>query len=276
MNHYEILGVAKTASADEIKQAYKKLAKDHHPDRGGDTNKFAEINAAYDVLKDPAKRQEYDNSFQRRYTTTNNFNNSDFEFNFFNDFFEKTFKNYSVHKNRDISVMVSLSLSDVFHKKEVQIQYKTSVGTLETVDISIPPGIKNGDVIKYQGLGDNADSRFPRGNLNIKINVAEDPSWKRTNNDLWTKQTIDVFDLLLGCAIIIATPEGSKVKLNIPKGTKPTHVFSIPGHGVPDRINGYRGNIYVQLEIDVPTIDDLSAIDKIKDLKNFANNKENN
>lgn len=273
MNYYDILGVAKTASDSEIKQAYKKLAKEHHPDKGGDTEKFSQINAAYDILKDPAKRQEYDNSFQRRYTT-NNFNSADFEFNFFNDFFEKTFKNYSVHTNRDISIIVAMQLADVFQPKEVQVKYKTSNGNIETADISIPAGIKNGDVIKYRGLGDNADSRFPRGNLNIKIQVYDNPVWRRNNNDLWTTQKIDVFDLLLGCAIIITTLEGTNLKLNIPKGTQPGHVFNISGHGIPDRVSGHRGNIYVQLEVVVPAIDELSVLDKIVDIKNFVNNKE--
>lgn len=276
MNHYEILGVTKTASLDEIKQAYKKLAKEHHPDRGGDTNKFAEINAAYDVLKDPAKRQEYDNSFQHRFTTKNNFNSQGFEFNFFNDIFEKTFKNYTVHVNRDITIAATLSLKDTFKEKTIKATYRTSIGTLENVDVNVPAGIKNGDVIRLSGLGDNADSRFPRGNLNIRIHVSEDPLWKRNNNDLWTKKIIDVFDLLLGCVIIITTPEGNNVKLNIPKGSNPTSIFNIPNYGIPDRVSGDRGNIYVQLEVTVPNVDDTSIINKIKDIKDLINNKDKN
>lgn len=227
MNYYDILGIQKTASADEIKQAYKKLARDHHPDRGGDSKKFAEINAAYDVLKDPAKRQEYDHSFQRRYTTSNTFTANEFDFDFFNDFFEKTFRNYSPPINKDISVVLSMELKDVFQPKNVQIKYKTSTGLEESVDVNIPAGIKTGDMIRYKGLGDDHDHRFPRGNLNVKIHVSEDTVWKRNNNDIWCKQTVDVFDLLLGCVIIITTPENKSVKLTIPKGSKTNSVFNI-------------------------------------------------
>lgn len=274
MNYYDILGVSKTASTEEIKQAYKKLAKENHPDLGGDHKKFSEINAAYDVLKDSAKRQEYDNSFQRRYTS-DDFQNHNFEFNFFNDLFERSFKNYTVHVNRDISILVSLTLKDTFSTKIQQVSYKTSKGTLEKVDVAIPAGIKSGDVIKYRGLGDDADNRFPRGNLNIKIFVEEDPVWKRDNNDLWIKQTIDVFDLLLGCAIIITTPEGNSVKLNVPSGTKPTNVFSIPSHGIPDRNTGARGNIYVQLDTKVPKINDKLVIEKIQQIKDIISKEKN-
>lgn len=278
MNHYETLGVSKTATLEDIKQAYKKLAKENHPDRGGNTSKFAEINAAYDVLKDSAKRQEYDNSFQHRYTTQNNFNNRthEFDFNFFNDFFERSFKDYAVHRNKDINVSITLDLEDVFYKKDIQISYTTSTGSTESVNVIVPAGIKTGDVIKYANLGDNADPRFPRGNLNIKINVLDTTEWKRTNNDLWHKQQVNVFDLLLGCVIIITTPENKSVKLNIPKGSKPTSVFSIPGHGIPDRTTGTRGNVYVQLDTLVPNINDLSIIDKLNEIKQTINNKEIN
>lgn len=275
MNYYEILGVSKSSSSEEIKQAYKKLAKQHHPDRGGDSNFFSQINAAYDVLKDPVKKQEYDNSFQRRYTTTNNFNQNEFDFNFFNDLFEKTFRNYSVHTNRDINVVVSLKLSEVFEAKTVQVSYKTSKGNTETIDVVIPAGIKSGDVIKYRGLGDDADTKFPRGNLCVKIQVLDDPLWKRDNNNLWYKQTIDVFDLLLGCAIIIETLDGNSVKLNIPKGSKTTSIFSIPNHGIPERTTGIRGNIYVQLEVNVPNISDTSTLNVLADIKEKINKEIN-
>ena len=278
MNYYDILGVSKTASDSEIKQAYKKLAKEHHPDRGGDTEKFAQINAAYDVLKDPTKRKEYDNNgSQRRYTTSNNFTGHNFsEFDFFNDFFEQTFRNYSVHVNKNITVSISLSMADVFSKKDVQVNYKTSSGNLESTTITIPAGIKSGDVIRITGKGDDADTRFPRGNLNVKITVNEHPQWKRNNNDLWYKQKVDVFDLLLGCAIIITTLEGNSVKLSIPKGSKPNSIFNIAGHGVPDRLTGTRGNLYVQLDTDIPTINDSALLEQINTIKQTINNKEKN
>jgi curved DNA-binding protein len=276
MNYYDILGVSKTASLEEIKQAYKKLAKEHHPDRGGDNKRFSEINAAYDVLKDLQKRQEYDNSFQQRYNTSSKFSSEfdEFNINFFNDLFEKTFRSYTVHSNKDINALINISLSDVFTDSTIQVNYKTSTGKNESIEVLIPAGIKTGDVIKFKELGDDADSRFPRGNLNIKIQVNEDPNWKRNNNDLWQKQTVNVFDLLLGCVIIITTPEGSNVKLTIPKGSAPASVFSIPKYGIPDRVSKVRGNVYIQLETFVPDIDNTQILNQLSAIQQSIYNKE--
>ena len=272
MNYYEILGVNKTASSEQIKQAYKKLAKEHHPDLGGDSKKFAEINAAYDVLKDSQKRDEYDISLEQKYNSFSNFEN--FDINVFNDIFEHAFRDYRVHSNKDINIVLNVSLSDVFADSTIQVNYKTSSEKNETIDVLIPAGIKTGDIIKFKGLGDDTNSKLPRGNLNIKIQVNEEPTWKRNNNDLWQKQTVNVFDLLLGCVIIITTPEGSKVKLNIPKGSAPASVFSIAKYGIPDRVSKVRGNVYIQLETFVPNIDNIQILEQLSSIQKSIYNKE--
>jgi curved DNA-binding protein len=276
MNYYDILGVKKTSSDEEIKQAYKKLVKEHHPDRGGDGKKFSEINAAYDILKDQKKRKEYDDSYQKRHDEYSNFSSNfeDFDMRFFNDLFEKTFHNYAVHTNKDINAAINVSLSDVFSDSTIKINYKTSTGKNESVDVMIPAGIKTGDVIKIKGLGDDADKRYPRGNLNIRIQVDDDPNWKRNNNDLWQKQIVNVFDLLLGCVIIITTPEGSQIKLTIPKGSAPTSVFSIPKYGIPDRVSKTKGNVYIQLDTFVPNIDDKQILEQLSTIQQTIYNKE--
>ena len=113
---------------------------------------------------------------------------------------------------------------------------------METVTVDVPAGAKHGDTIQYEGLGDNGHPRYPRGNLHVKIRVIKNRSWQRDQDNLFTKKPINVFDLLLGCVIIITTLDNKKLELKIPQGTKPGAKFSIPGYGLPNMQTRQRGN----------------------------------
>lgn len=276
MTHYEILGVANTASADEIKQAYRKLAKDHHPDRGGDHEHFAQINAAYDILKDPEKRKAYDNP-----RADHSFSNNTREWRFdtdvgsnFNDLFESMFRQYNTVKNKDLNINAGISLEDVLSGKTLNATFKTSTGTAETVTVVIPPGIKTGDTFRFTGVGDDAHANVARGNLNVRIIVQDKPGWRRDNNHLWVKHEVNVFDLLLGCVIVVTTLEGTQMRVTIPPATKITTVFSVPEYGLPDRSTNKRGNLYVQLDVVVPRITDTESLEHLVQIKNKINKEE--
>jgi curved DNA-binding protein len=269
MDYYSILGVNRNATPEQIKAAYRKLAMQHHPDRGGDHNKFAQINSAYEVLSNSDKKNAYDNPQPQGF----NFNSSHFnQGNPFSDMFNTHMRH--TPRNRDITLAANIDLKDVITGKSLILQYQLSKGQLETVTVDIPKGARHGDTIRYQGLGDDADRRFPRGDLHIKVRIGKTKNWDIDNNNLITKKSINVFDFVLGCVIIIETLDNRNLELKIPKGTKPGTVFNISGYGVPDINTGRIGNLYVGIEAIVPKINDAVLLNKIEQLKNEINNAQ--
>ena len=271
MDYYSILGVGKNASQDEIKKAYRKLAMKHHPDRGGDAAKLQQINEAYSTLKDPAKRQQYDNP-QPRFDTQSMHPGytGGFE-DLFSSMFRQPHMRPRQPTNRDITVAADISLGDVMTGKNVIISFRLGSGKTETVEVNIPQGAKHGDTVRFQGLGDDANPRFPRGNLFVKVRVEKNKNWDRENNNIITTYTADIFDLILGTVILIETPDNKKVKLNIPRGTKPGQVFSIPQYGIPDLNTRQRGHVYVKISVSVPTIRDPRLLAKLQEIKDEIN-----
>ena len=269
MDYYSILGVPRSAAPEEIKKAYRKLAMKHHPDRGGDAAKLQQVNEAYEILSNSDKRSAYDNpqpgfSFNSQDFAQghNPFAGSPFENVFNQNFGSRT------PRNRDVTLAAGINLKEVITGKSLIMQYKLNSGKLETVTVDIPPGAKHGDTIRFQGLGDDGHPRYPRGDLNVRIKVSKVKNWDRDHNNLLTKKHVNIFDLMIGCAIILKTLDEKKVQLKIPKGTKPGQIFSIGGYGIPDINTGIRGDLYVSIEADIPLIEDediLKDIESIKD-----------
>lgn len=265
MDYYSILGVAKNADPQDIKKAYRKLAAQHHPDRGGDADKFKQVQEAYDTLGDPNKRQQYDNP-QPQYK----FNSNDFSgFGF--DPFESMFSGFNRApprpRNKDINISYILDFADQFTGRGITASYKLPSGKLENIDIKIPPGVSNGDVVKFEGYGDDSDYRFPRGNLFLKIKIQKSPLWQRDGLDVITSKKVSIFDLLIGTEINIDIPDGKTVKLKVPQGTQPNTTFSIHGYGIPNLKTGKKGSVYVKVLGEVPKIDNVDLLDKIKGIK---------
>jgi curved DNA-binding protein len=277
MDYYSILGLPKTASPEELKAAYKKLSMQHHPDRGGDEAKFKEINEAYSTLRDPHKKAMYDHQQtagqggfdfnQQRHNHHNPFGG--FGGAPFDHIFGQGFRQQKqTPRNRDINVQADINLIDVLTGKNLIIQYHLSSGRIETVTVDVPAGAKHGDTIQYQGLGDEGNPRFPRGNLQVRIRVNKTKNWDRDQDNLFTKKAVNIFDLLLGCVIIIETLDDKHLELKIPQGTKPGIKFSIPGYGLPNMQTGKRGILFITIDAEIPKITDDAILDRIKQLKN--------
>jgi curved DNA-binding protein len=266
MDYYSILGINRNATPEEIKKAYRRLAMANHPDRGGDEAKFKQITEAYEILSNSDKRSAYDNP-QQQWQANNNPPNFD---DIFGTFFGNGFSQQrrQPQGNRDITIAAKITLADVLQGKSLIAAYRLNSGREESVHINIPPGANHGDTINYQGLGDDSNHKFPRGNLYVKIQVEKHTDWVRDNLDLITKRAVNVLDLLLGTTIQIKTLDNKDLSVNIPKGTNPGANFSIRGYGIPHIKNGKKGNIYIHIGAVVPKIDNQDYIEKIQEIKN--------
>jgi curved DNA-binding protein len=269
MDYYSILGVSKNASDKELKSAYKKLSMQHHPDRtGGSDEKFKQVNEAYSTLKDPRKRQEYDNPPQQQFNTGNPFNPGGmggFE-DVFAQFGFRHPQQRQQQRNQDVTLNYSLKFSEVFTGTAVSLQYKLPSGKMEFLDAAIPAGVQHGSTVRFAGLGDDSIRQFERGNLILRIRVQNDPKWKRDGANVYAVEKIDIFDFIIGSTVEIVTPTNRKFSLNVPAGTKPGTTFSISGHGIPDFNTQRPGNIHIKLEAIMPKLD-RETIQKIKDIK---------
>ena len=263
MDYDNRLGVNKKASPEELKKAYKKLAMQHHPDRGGDQKTFQEINEAYDTLKDPQKRKQYDNPQPRADFNMNSQNMNDI----FNQFFGGGMRQ-QMRRNADVTINVRVSLKDVMSGKDVVGKYRLRSGREEVANIKIPPGVEDNLVMQYRGLGDDSVPNLPRGNLNVKVTVEKHPTFIRDRSHIRTKCAINVLELILGTDVYINNLLGDNVKVKIPKGTNPGTILSIAGHGLPDMHTGKRGNMYLEIKGLTPKIDDWDLLKKVSEINN--------
>lgn len=266
-SYYEILGVAETASADEIKRAYRTLAMQYHPDRNpGNAEaeaKFKEINEANDVLSDQTKRSQYD---QRNSQGPNPFSNMQgMHMNFgqggLDDFISKIFQQHgfgtfhqSPTRNKDINLSMTITLEDAFQGKQLPIHFNTPSGRRVELIVTIPPGVESGIKIRYQGQGEHADTSFPPGDLYILLNVAPHSRFHRVGANLETIIQLDAISAIIGCKKTITCIDGQDIDLTIPEGSQPNTKLRVSGKGMQTKPNATtRGDMNVILNLSIPT-----------------------
>lgn len=234
-DYYQILGVARTANADEIKTAYRKLASQHHPDKGGDTARFQEIQQAYETLGDPAKRQQYDNP--RPEINFGNMGGFDVH-----DIFSTMFGQGRPQSRRGpgyVRMSLWISLRDVATGGTRTVNLGTSQGQ-STVEIEIPKGINDGDSVQYSGIGPgNAD-------LVVNFRVHPESGWERHGLNLITEQKVNVWDLILGSSVEVTNLIGVKLSTQIPPGCQPGTLLRLRNQGLSDR-NNQIGDLFVRV-----------------------------
>jgi curved DNA-binding protein len=277
-NYYKILGVNKTATKDEIKKAYRKLARKHHPDLNPDDKeaekKFKEINEANEVLSNDEKRKKYDkygkdwkhadefekaqNQYQgssrKHYTHSTNQEYSESDFS---DFFESMFggarggqyKSGNVKfKGQDLNAELQLNLTDVY---KTQKQTLTIKG--KKIRLTIPAGVYNGQTIKLIGYGGDGINGGPKGDLYITFSIANNTSFKRDKDDLHTTIDLDLYKAVLGGEIVVETFTKEKVKIKVKPGTQNGSKVRLKGKGFPKyKKDAQFGNLYVTYYIKIP------------------------
>jgi len=279
-DYYDTLGVSRNASDKDLKTAFRKLAAKHHPDAGGDAEKFKEINEAYNTLKDPQKRQMYDQygTADPQQMGGNPFNGGNFSFtgdpedlqDIFGTFFGQGFGQPRRRQNRNISINYTIEFKDVFNGVGNTISYKLPSGKQEIIDVRIPAGVKNGDSVRVQGYGDNSIQGMPRGDLIIKIRVNGLKDWRRDGNNIYTFKDINLFDLILGTKLSIVTPDNKSLNVDVPAGTNPGTTLSVNGYGVPDVNTSRKGNLYVTIKGVTPKLE-TKEIERIREIKDEIN-----
>lgn len=276
MNYYSVLGVPKTATRDEIKKAYRNLAKEHHPDRtGGNDEMFKKINEAYETLKDPAKRRNYDNpSQQNRFDTgyTQQWESGNVES--FHEFFRDIFgasagfhhSQYSQPKNKDLRATLEVNLESIFVPQKRTIHLKTGRSE-KTIEVDIPAGVNDGAVIRYRGYGQDVLTRVPPGDLFVTIKVNDSNHFKRKSSDLYSSITIDAIDAIIGTTVEFENIDHNKIKVHIPESSQPGQLLRISGKGLPKNNNqNDKGNLYLSIKITVPKLseDQKNVLKKLR------------
>jgi len=272
---YETLGVSENASADEIKKAYRKLARKYHPDINKDESaveKFKEINAAYEVLSDSEKKAQYDQFGDQMFGGQN-----------FHDFargqgagvdldeilrqmfggggggFSGGFGGFGGGAQGGFGGFGTPDL-DVHARITVPFmtavqggKYKINVEG-ESFDIKIPAGIKSGETLRVRGKGKSYQGQ--RGDVLIKVEVSESDEYKRKGDNLYKTFDVPLKEALFGGKVQVETPE-KEVSLKVPKNTRNGQKFRLKGKGVPDRKTAMRGDLYLIANVILPDVDSL-------------------
>ena len=254
-DYYQTLGVDRNAAPDAIKKAYRKLASQHHPDKGGDKAKFQEIQSAYDTLSDPQKRALHDNP--RPQFNNINMGGQGFDFQTIFDVFGARFQ-HPGHQRMQQQARMSLwiTLPDVAVAGKKTISVGTQQGTM-TVEIEIPVGINDGDTVQYSGIGPNGMD------LLITFRIHPSPQWERHGFNLITEHVINIWDLIVGAEIQLRDILGNTLSLTVPAGTQPGTTFRLRGRGLTQR-GGEFGDLLVRVQATIPKDIPKNIIDAIQ------------
>lgn len=248
MDYYAILGVEKNATSAEIKKAYKKLAMQHHPDKGGDNAKFQSINEAYSVLGDEHKRSEYDRP-------SPSFNNP---FNF-NDIFTQHNPFGQSMAKQVYRTRVVISLLDAYLCTDKVMQIQTQQET-KVITIKIPKGVQSGDKIRY-------DTVIEGSILLVEFVISPDLRFDKKGHDLYSNIPVSVLDLVIGTKIQFVTVDGKTLEINIRAGTQPNAQLKIANGGMP-KPNGDYGNQILCIKPFIPDNISSEIIETIKKHQN--------
>jgi len=298
IDYYKILGVDKKATEKEIKKAYRKLARKYHPDLNSDDKvaeqKFKELNEANEVLSNPENRKKYDKygkdwkhseqfeeqERQRKQNTGGQYSSGSqfgggaqyggggYSEEEFSDFFGSMFGGsggFSGQRNggstqlkgQDFSAELQLNLTDVYetHKRTLTINGKN-------IRLTIPAGVKDGQVIKIKGHGGKGQQGAPSGDLKIKFIITNNTEFKRDNNNLYSTVNVDLYNAVLGGQITAKTFTG-KVKLTVKPGVQSGAKVKLKGKGFPKyKKENEFGDLYVTYNVKIPT----KLTDKEKEL----------
>ena len=355
-DYYDVLGVSKSSSADQIKSAYRKLAVKYHPDKNegdkGAEEKFKEASEAYHVLSNAERKQNYDNfghsAFENGGGGRGGFGNFDFSSHFsdiFEDFFGEGFggggrrSRRSNNRGSDLRYDVSITLEESYTGKKQDIKFSTSEKcdtcsgsgskpdhkpgtcsmcgghgqvrssqgfftvqqtcpqcsgsgeeitnpctscsgqgkkqTSKRLSVTIPKGVDDGTRIRLAGKGEAGSRGASNGDLYLFINVYSHDFFKRSEENLFFECPISIADAALGTSMEIPTIDGGKAKIKIPSGTQSGKQFRLKGKGMPFMRGSGNGDLYVQVNTEVPVSLNKEQKELLEKFRQIENDKSN-
>jgi DnaJ-class molecular chaperone len=280
-DYYQILGVPKTATEDAIRKEYRSLARKHHPDLNPGNksaeDKFKEINEAYEVLSDSEKRLKYDQlgtnsdteeAFRRPSGRANGqagFHNGSDGFagehgtEGFSDFFEGLFSGHRAARGgnnfrmagQDVNATITLTLEEAHSGVVRTIMLEGAEVKSKTLEVTIPPGVRDGSVIRLAGQGDRGSGGSPAGDLHLHVNLEPHPLFQLLGDDIQVQLPVTPWEAVLGAKVHVPTL-GRAVEMTIPAGSQAGQRLRLRRQGLKTRAGG-RGDEYVKLKIVVPS-----------------------
>lgn len=283
-DYYKTLGVSRSATSDEIKKAFRKLARQHHPDAGGDEAKFKEINEAYEVLSDDKKRQLYD-----QYGTANenqiphgwgngsaNVGDMFGGFGSWSEILESIRRGEGAfgtnwdfgdmggfgggarppraRKGRDVNVTLKVTFDEAFSGCEKRVTVRVpGKAESETLTVNIPAGAVDGGRVRFKGKGGLGEAGGQSGDLLITTKIQPHPYYTREGADVHVSVPVTIAEAALGASVVVPAPDGTKVRVKIPAGTQDGAVLVVRGKGAPRVKGSGQGDLKIDVRVEVPT-----------------------
>ena len=280
-DYYKTLGVPRTASTDEIKKAFRKLARKYHPDAGGDEAKFKELNEAYEVLSDDKKRKLYDqygtaneNQIPRGWGGGQGVNVEDIfggmggagswadilesirhgEGAFGTNWDFGGSRQPRPQKGQDMNVTLNITFSEAFNGAEKRVTVRVpGRAESETLTVKIPAGAVDGGRMRFKGKGAPGANGGEDGDLLIVTKIDEGGMYRRKGADVLMDVPVTFAEAALGAKVTVPTPDGKKVRVTIPAGTQDDTVLTVRGKGAPKVKGDGFGDLRIIVKVVVPT-----------------------
>ncbi|WP_136515349.1 DnaJ C-terminal domain-containing protein [Geomonas edaphica] len=273
-DYYEVLGLKKGASADEIKRAYRKLAVKYHPDKNPGNKeaeeRFKEINEAYAVLSDPQKKEQFDQfgstNFHQRFSQEDIFRGFNVDDMFrdqgfgTDDIFSRIFgdamrrqrggRGRAAARGEDFSMELQVTFRDAYDGAEKRVAFMRD-GSREELSVKVPAGIESGARLRVAGRGGPGRMGGPPGDLYLTVLVSADPLFQREGNDIVLNNEVRFSEAVLGGQLEVPTMQGTK-RIRIPAGIQSGTKVRLKGLGFPLMGGGGRGDMYVRVAVHVP------------------------
>ena len=257
MNYYKTLGLESNATADEVKQAYRKLAMKHHPDRGGSETEFKKIKEAYEAI---TSGKAHASAFGGGRGPFGGFND-------LNDIIRRTQRGGSWNfddwrepevKNPDVNIAIPCTLEEAHSGFSKDITFTLPDGAEKEMKITFPPGSTEDIKIRFVGEGGQLVKDKPAGDLYAKIRIDTHQFWSLRHHDLHATMRISVWQAMFGSAIDVADIDGSIIQITIPSGSQPGSQLRLRNRGFNVRGTSARGNAFITLEVAIPKLNPVS------------------
>lgn len=273
-DYYNILGVDASASDDQIRQAYKRLAMQHHPDRGGDQARFQEIQEAYSTLTDNDKRAQWEQ--QRSFGQGHHPGGFGFSFNFGQDINDIIRTFHGGHfgqgfqqrpRNRDLRVTIDLDLASTLQPQVQYVEINDNHNGKRTVQVNVPRGVQSGMQMRFPGHGETHVPNAPPGDLYVDFRIRPAAGFAIDGLNLCKKVTVNAVDAIVGTRINVDGLDGKSFELIIPSGTQPSTQFRLGHQGLWDINHPRRGDLMIEIVIEIPRSVSQQQLDQLSNLK---------